>query len=352
VFVVLSFGAAEPLSYSRRDVAGVRLHVVAADLNDPRVVVSPALASGGVGRDERFSQFIQRLRPQAAITGTYFDKGTRRPVGDIVIDGHLVHFGGMGTAIAFGEEGVDCIRLPKSRHVDWSEHRAAVAGGPLLVWGGFAKPFPGGEGFGDPHVFARSAPRAAVGVTADNHLLLVVTVTGTSLTRLAVAMRDLGAVYALNMDGGASTGLWYEGGTIRAPGRRLTNVLCVYVRPEAVGERSLRAPQGLDWRAGHRARTVLAFSAEGVRISALLPRQWEGRQSVRIECDGPLPEGHTVGVRLDERTVYLVGALPADVTLELDGLSDLRHSLWIGLLNEEGEAVGGGERIFRVGGLP
>ena len=139
---------------------------------------------------------------------------------------------------------------------------------------------------------------------------------------------------------------------IRAPGRRLTNVLCVYVRPEPVGERSLRAPQGLDWRAGHRPRTVLAFSVEGVRISALLPREWEGRQSVQIESDGPLPEGHSVCVRLDERTVYLVGTLPASVTLELDGLSDLRHSLWIGLLNEEGEAVGGGERIFRVGGLP
>ncbi|UCC67295.1 MAG: hypothetical protein JSV79_09180, partial [Armatimonadota bacterium] len=123
--------AADPITYARRGVSGASLHVIEIDLNDPRVLVSPVLAAGGIGRTERFSEFIRRLDPAAAVNGTYFSKATHRPVGDIVIAGKLVHFGGMGTALAFAHDGVYCIRLPKSRHVDWSEYQSAIAAGPL-----------------------------------------------------------------------------------------------------------------------------------------------------------------------------------------------------------------------------
>jgi len=209
-----SASAAEPVTYAHRTVAGVSLHVIDVDLNDRRIVVSPALAKKGIGQAESWSSFISRLQPVAAVNGTFFGKRNLRPVGDIVIDGKLAYFGGMGTAAAFTNDGVDFIRLPKSRHVDWSEHRYALGSGPLLVWDGFAKPMPGGEGFGDPAVFARAAPRTAAGVTKGNHLLLVTTSRGTSLGRLARALRDLGAVYAVNLDGGGSCGMYHKGRTI------------------------------------------------------------------------------------------------------------------------------------------
>ena len=222
----------------------MRLHVITVDLNDPRVVVAPALASRGPGHDENFAGFISRLHPAAAINGTFFSKRNLLPIGDIVTGRKLAYFGGMGTALAFANDGVDLIRLPRGRRVDWWEYQSALAAGPLLVWNGFAKPMPGGEGFGDPHVFAKAAPRTAMGVTRSNKLLLVTTIAGTSLGRLAQALRALGAVYAVNLDGGSSCAMWHQGRTIKSAGRRLTNVLCVYLQPDPAKPHTLRAPRG------------------------------------------------------------------------------------------------------------
>jgi len=341
--------AREPVSYARRSVEGVSLHVVSVDLNDPRVVVSPGIALGGIGRSESLSRFVQRLSPAAAINGTFFDKRSLRPVADIVSEGKLLHFGGMGTAIAFGPEGaVDVMRLPKSRHVDWSEHRSALASGPLLVWEGFAKPRPGGEGFGDPSVFARAAPRSAIGVTEDNQLLLAATTRGSSLSRLARAMRSMGAMYAINLDGGSSVGLSYRGRLMISPRRNLTNVLCVHVKPEGTREKPLPPPRGLDWRSGHPPRPVLSFSAGGIRVSAKLPRSWTGRQSVLIEADGQVPADYRVRVRLDTQTVGETSAFPSAIEVDFDGLSSPKHVLWVGLIDGDGKTLGSAERIFRV----
>lgn len=344
--------ATDPITYTRSVAAGASLHVIEVDLNDPRVLVSPALAAGGVGRTESFSSFIRRLKPAAAVNGTYFGKTTNRPVGDIVIDGKLVHFGGMGTALAFASDGVDCIRLPKSRHVDWSDHRAALAAGPLLVWQGFAKPLPGGEGFGDPSLFARAAPRTAVGVTPDNHLLLVTTARGTSLSRLAAAMRDLGALYAIGLDGGGSSAMSYRDRTIRSSGRPLTNLLCVYVKPEPAPRDDLRPPRGLDWRGGHPARPVLTFSAGDLVVTVKLPRRPEGEQSISVDADRPLPEGWTIAFHLDQRPAGATQAFPAEFPIDFSTLKgpNPKHVIWIGVLDSEGKAVAGVQQIFKLPG--
>ncbi len=348
-FAATTVFAAQPVSYALKNVNGVHLHVIEVDLNDRRVVVSPAIAARGIGRAEEFSSFISRLKPTAAINGTFFGKRDLRPVADIVIEGKLVNFGGIGTAAAFCRDGVDFIRVPKSRHVDWSEHRAALGGGPLLVWEGFAKPMPGGEGFGDPHVFARAAPRTAIGITRNNHLLLVATARGTSLGKLALALRSLGAVYAFNLDGGASTGMWFGGRMIVRPRRPLTNVLCVYIKPEPTSNDKLRPPQGLDWRSGHVPRPNVSFRAAELRVRAKLPRKWEGEQIVSVTAEKPLPEGWQLSVRLDGETVAVAGALPADLLLDLSSLNGPKHQIWIGVLDAEGETVGRVERFFKPG---
>jgi len=342
-------GAADPVAYSRHAIAGADLHVIDVDLNDRRVIVSPALAAGGIGRSEQFSSFLQRLRPAAAINGTFFSKRSLRPVADIVVNGKLVYFGGMGTAFAVAADGVDFIRLPKSRRVDWSEHRAALAGGPLLVWEGFAKPVPGGEGFGDPHVFARAAPRTAIGITRTNHLLLVTTAKGCSLGKLAKAMKAMGAVYAFNLDGGSSAGMWHRGTTIARPKRPLTNVLCVYVKPAAVSGSKLRPPRGLDWRGGHTARPVVGFAAVDLRVRVKLPRRWAGEQSLGVVADKPLPAGWAVSVKLDGESVGLAASLPAELPLDLSGMSGAKHLLWVGVLDDQGKTVGRVDRFFKPG---
>lgn len=337
------------MSYSRRAVAGADLHVIDVDLNDRRVVVSPAIAAGGIGRAEQFGSFVRRLQPAAAINGTFFSKRSLRPVADIVVNGKLAHFGGMGTALAFTADGVDFIRLPKSRRVDWSEYRGALAGGPLLVWEGFAKPLPGGEGFGDPHVFARAAPRTALGITRWNHLLLVTTAKGCSLGKLAKALRAMGAIYAFNLDGGSSAAMWYRGSMIAGARRPLTNVLCVYVKPEPVSTARLRPPQGLDWRAGHTARPGIGFRAGEIRVWVTLPRKWAGGQSLLVRADRPLPQGWTVSVKLDGEPIGVAGALPAEISLDLSALNGPKHQLWVGVLDDRGQTVGRVDRFFKPG---
>ncbi len=312
-------------------------------------MVSPAVAARGIGHCETFGRFIARLRPAAAVNGTFFSKRSLRPVGDIVVGGKVAHFGGMGTAFAFAKEGVDVVRLPKSRRVDWSEHRAALAGGPLLVWDGFAKPMPGGEGFGDPHVFARSAPRTAMGITNDNHLLLVTTVRGSSLGALARALRSLGARYAINLDGGSSTGMYYQGRMVQGAKRALTNVLAVYVKPEAPKRGPLRPPRGLDWRSGHPARPVLRFSARELRISVRLPRTWEQQTSIYLKASRPLPEGWALRVQVDQKRAATANALPTEVALDLASLDPkAEHEIRINAVNADGRIMGHGERLFRM----
>lgn len=341
--------APDPISYSHRAVAGANLHVIDVNLNDRRVVISPAISQRGIGRSETFSSFVSRLRPTAAINGTFFSKRSLKPVADIVVDGKLRHFGGIGTALAVTREGVDFIRVPKSRRVDWSEYQAVLAGGPLLVWEGFAKPRPGGEGFGDPHVFSRAAPRTAVGITKYNHLLLVTTARGCSLGRLAAAMKALGARYAFNLDGGSSQAMYYRGRTIVGAKRALTNVLCVYVKPSPVSPEKLRPPRGLDWRAGHSARPVVGFAVGALKVRAKLPRRWEGEESVLLSANQPLPEGARIVLKLDDEEIVSTTTLPSEVRVDFSRLPGPKHQLWIGLLDVTGKTLGRVDRIFKPG---
>lgn len=333
-------GRADPVSYTARTAAGVRLHVITADLNDPRVRIAPALARNGVGTSESFGSFVSRLQPVAAVNGTFFSKRDLRPVGDILVAKQLVHFGGMGTAIAFANDGVDLIRLPSDHRVDWWEYTSALAAGPLLVWNGFPKPMPGGEGFGDPHVFAKAAPRSAVGVTADSKVLLVTTITGTSLGHLAKAMQEMGAVYAVNLDGGASCAMWYRGRSIKAAGRPLTNVLCVYVDSALAQTHTLRAPRGLDWRAGHKRPPSTGFRAGDLHVWIELPQTWEGEQTLRLSSNHSLPQGQSVKVYLNNKLVEQFAELPGAVKFNLYAINSPKHTLWIGVVDSSGRVLG------------
>jgi exopolysaccharide biosynthesis protein len=68
--------------------------------------------------------------------------------------------------------------------------------------------------------------RSGVGVTADNIVMLV---TCSSLTpqEFGEAMADLGSLNAMQMDSGASSCLWYDGGYLTEPGRMISNALLV-----------------------------------------------------------------------------------------------------------------------------
>lgn len=105
----------------------------------------------------------------------------------------------------------------------WADVRQAVGGGPFLVRDGQIAVDGLAEGFGKADFIDKRHPRTAAGVDARGNLLLVTVdgrsplSQGASLDELAAIMKRLGAVQALNFDGGGSTTMALSGGVVNAP---------------------------------------------------------------------------------------------------------------------------------------
>lgn len=210
-----------------RKVGGVPVRYIVADLNNPYVRVGVVTARR-LGRDESIWELLARSRPTAAVTGTYFSTTSKLPVGDIVIEGERVHFGGVGTALCITYDNqVRFIRQKLHRQRDWSNYRLVLGAGPRLLQNGQVALYPPGEGFRDKRVYA-NGKRVAVGVTKQNKLILAVVEQPVSLRRLAWIMRGLGATDAIALDGGGSSALYYRREVKVLPKRKLTNLLVVY----------------------------------------------------------------------------------------------------------------------------
>jgi len=218
--------------FERVRAAGLTLNVVTADLGQPEVRVVTAAARRFPYSAESFGSLIARAQPTAAINGTYFGQRNLCLVGDLVVEGRPIYLGRLGTALALTDEGqAKFVDMQVGRQTGWRGYRSVVCAGPRLIMEGQQIVSPREEGFSDPHVLGR-ARRSALGVTLENRLLLVTTAGAATLTQLARAMSALGAHWAINLDGGTSSALYYRGRAITAPGRRLTNWILVYDSPQ------------------------------------------------------------------------------------------------------------------------
>ncbi|HXV34751.1 MAG TPA: phosphodiester glycosidase family protein [Gaiellaceae bacterium] len=185
----------------------------------------------------------------------------------------------------------------------------AIGGGPLLVRDGAPVRRPG-EGFTFDQLDRRH-PRTAVGQLADGSYLFVVAdgrsrrSAGLTTWRLAQTMADLGAVTALNFDGGGSSTLSFDGRVLNTPSdgvpRRVANGLFlfyygIYAPPLASG---VLSPNGdgvgeskelsarVVRRAAVRLRLVRPDGSEAWRLEDVVGR---GRIS-RAVSDADMPDG-------------------------------------------------------------
>lgn len=219
------------VAYWTTKAAGVPLKVVAVDLNDLNVRISGQMTQFGAGHAEPFRRMVRRAQPTVAITGTFFSSRLK-PIGDVVIDGRLANFGGLGTAMCITHNNeVEFVRPQRYRHLDWSNYGFVVRAGPRLIQNGVVHVSANAEGFEDRHLLAPN-PRIAIGVTRSNKLVIVATRKRVYLYQLARAMRALGVVNAINLDGGSSIGLYYKGRTLIRPSRRMTNLIVIYQNRE------------------------------------------------------------------------------------------------------------------------
>ena len=213
------------------------MQLVTVRLKQKGVRVETELARGGIGKSEALGGIARRTGASVVMTGTFFDTKTLLPIGDIVQDGELVHYGGRGAGLCFrkGKKGVRARIRPnagKDRHTDWTPHQTVLGGGMWLVRDSKVALSLSKQGF-SPALISPTQ-RVAVGVMPDGQLLLAATSEKVTLAQWAAALRGLGAKDALNFDGGSSTGLYFQGKPIVKPGRKLTNALVVYAPPVAL----------------------------------------------------------------------------------------------------------------------
>lgn len=202
------------------------LHVDLVSIDPHAVLIRPELTHGKVSRFESFNEAMTRLKPYAAISGTFYGSDMR-PLGDILIDGKLVNNGIYRCAIGITKNGdVDFLRR-KGAKFDWTGYRCGLAAGPRLVHQGNIEADPIDCGFTKDGLPAR-ATRTGIGKTESGQLLLVVVQEEITLKEFARIMRSRGCVEAMNLDGGPACALYYKRRTLVSPSLRMTNLLVFY----------------------------------------------------------------------------------------------------------------------------
>jgi hypothetical protein len=149
----------------------------------------------------------------------------------------------VSVAKAFGDGAIDAavgsaLRLEIGCEPDLTGATAAIAGDPLLLADGrlLTKPADSNQ-----PADANRAPRTAVGVAGGRVWLVVVdgrrpgTAVGMSHHELAAFMQRLGCTDALNLDGGGSSTLWFDGRVRNRPSdgdpRPVGNAVVLVRRP-------------------------------------------------------------------------------------------------------------------------
>lgn len=117
----------------------------------------------------------------------------------------------------------------QAAEIDLNKVDDMISAGPFLVNNGIVITDYITQGFKESKILTGAAQRSALGLTKDNKLILV---TGSNLTmsQLAHIMKNLNCDKAMNLDGGASSGLYAKGKIITTPGRKLNTVLMIYDR--------------------------------------------------------------------------------------------------------------------------
>jgi len=104
---------------------------------------------------------------------------------------------------------------------------SVVSGAPRLVKDGVIETYLE-PGFTEARFTTSSTPRTAIGTLYDGKLLFV-SVSAATIQQMRELMLSLGCIDAVNLDGGASTAMYFNGNYVRTPGRELTTTLQVFV---------------------------------------------------------------------------------------------------------------------------
>lgn len=167
-------------------------------------------------------------------------------------EGYVIHAGG------FMAEELEKVSVTDIAYMElyvnpvWEKAKFAVGGGPRLLKDGAITIEAKAEKFKSDVVSGR-APRTAVGITADKKILMVCVdgrqknSAGMTLKELARYMKRLGAVDAMNLDGGGSTTFFLMGKVLNSPsdGRERPVSQALVIKPKDGFDKELTAKIGV-----------------------------------------------------------------------------------------------------------
>ncbi|SDX67506.1 phosphodiester glycosidase family protein [Paenibacillus sp. PDC88] len=111
-----------------------------------------------------------------------------------------------------------------NKDINWSNVHTAIGAGPRLVKDGRLAVNPAAEGFSSSKILTDGGARSGIAIKKDGTIVLA-TVPGATIKQWGNIMLKLGAYQAMNMDGGASSGMYANGKTVTSPGRLISNGL-------------------------------------------------------------------------------------------------------------------------------
>ncbi|WP_342417332.1 phosphodiester glycosidase family protein [Paenibacillus sp. FSL R10-2782] len=208
--------------------------VVTISMLHPKVSLDVALAGNSIGKVENLSGLAKRNQAVVAINGTYFDAYTKNsyktPYGYLASHGKLLKKSSGDQRTVFTYDANHLAELVSGpafeQRLSQGNVEGALQAGPRLVTNGKVSLNIKAEGFKDPKILTGGGARSALGITRD-HKLILLTTSGATIPQLAQIMKQAGAYQAMNLDGGASSGLYYNGSYLTTPGRQISNAIIV-----------------------------------------------------------------------------------------------------------------------------
>lgn len=194
---------------------------------------------------------------------------------------------------------------------------AGIGVGPKLVTNGAVDIDFARDGFTDANITSSANVRSFIGID-DKARLVMGTVSAATVTDMAHVLAELGLKEAMNMDGGASSGLYVDGSMKRTPGRLLSNALVVrsYEEPQvqiAVNGRTVPAYRGYIRKETTMAPFRGIFEAIGADFNwdgdARVLHVQRGGKKIEIRPDEPNALVDGKAVKLDEPATIRDGHL-------------------------------------------
>lgn len=218
-------------SLENKNVLGVNCNIVTVNLDSKDIVCGVSTGKDGMNDSEPFESQIKRNNADIACNGNFFQsyspQGERNFWGLIVKNGDFISGGGQGTFLFGPDKNPTYLYRELDPNGYYPEYHnqgftAGVSGDPSLLENGKNVV---GTKYSTRKDLDQAAQRTGMGVTKDNKLKIVTC--SASLKKLAEIMQNLGCVNAVNLDGGASSALYYRGKNVTSPGRDLNVVFYI-----------------------------------------------------------------------------------------------------------------------------